>query len=180
MNKVFGLKSEFAYLKEDASRIVISYNLTEVDDTHAEWVEVYVYKKQRSHLDFAEIKKAIIDDINATTDEKILNGYEWTILHGDDEGKTVKVWLSKENQENFKTKHDAAAAYPNLVTFPMKYKISEDEEEKAVYEVFQSFEELVQFYLGGLAYIETCYQEGWAIKDNFDFSPYNNSETVEE
>jgi hypothetical protein len=62
----------------------------------------------------------------------------------------------------------------------MKYKISEDDDEKAVYEVFQSFEELVQFYLGGLAYIETCYQEGWAIKDNFDFSPYNNSETVEE
>ena len=180
MNKVFGLKSEFAYLKEDASRIVISYNLTEVDDTHAEWVEVYVYKKQRSHLDFAEIKKAIIDDINATTDEKILNGYEWTILHGDDEGKTVKVWLSKENQENFKAKHDAAKEYPDLVTFPMKYKVSEDEEGKALYEIFQSFEELVQFYLGGLAYIESCYQAGWAYKDSVDFSIYQTPENTEE
>jgi hypothetical protein len=91
MNKMYGLKADFAYLKEDASRIIIGYNFTEVDENYAEWNEVYVYKKQRSHLSFSEIKKAIIDDINATTDAKILNGYEWTILHGDDEGKTVKV-----------------------------------------------------------------------------------------
>lgn len=180
MNKVNGLKSDFAYLKEDASRIIIGYNYKEVSNDMAEWIEVYVYKKQRSHLSFSEIKKAIIADIDACTDEKILNGYEWTILHGDDEGKTVKVWLSKENQNNFKAKHDAAKEYPNLVTFPMKYKISEDSDEKAVYEVFQSFEELVQFYLGGLAYIESCYQEGWEVKDGIDFSVYETPNGGEE
>jgi len=180
MNKVNGLKSDFAYLKEDASRIIIGYNYKEVSNDMAEWIEVYVYKKQRSHLSFSEIKKAIIADIDACTDEKILNGYEWTILHGDDEGKTVKVWLSKENQNNFKAKHDAAKEYPNLVAFPMKYKISEDSDEKAIYEVFQSFEELVQFYLGGLAYIESCYQEGWEVKDGIDFSVYETHNGGEE
>lgn len=179
MNKVNGLKSEFAYLQEDASRIIIGYNYHEVDETHAEWNEVYVYKKQRSSLSFAEIKKAIKDDIDSDTDDKILCGYEWTILHGDDEGKTVKVWLSKENQNNFKAKHDAAKEYPDLVTFPMKYKVSEDENENAIYEVFESFEELVRFFVGGLGYIETCYQAGWAIKDSIDFSVYK-TDNVEE
>ena len=58
--------------------------------------------------------KLVIEDINTLTDEKILNGYEWTILHGADAGKTVKVWLSKENQNNFKAKHDAALVYPEI------------------------------------------------------------------
>lgn len=180
MNKVQGKKSEFAPVREDASRVIVSYGFKAIDEENATWNEIYFYKKQISQLPFAAIKSAIIADIDADTDAKILNGYEWTILHGDDEGKTVKVWLSKENQNNFKAKHDAAKEYPDLVTFPMKYKVSEDEEGKALYEIFQSFEELVQFYLGGLAYIESCYQDGWAYKDSVDFSIYQNPENTEE
>lgn len=179
MNKVQGKISEFAPIYQDASRVVVCYGYQEIDSENATWNEIYFYKKQISQLSFADIKKAIIADIDADTDEKILCGYEWTVLHGDDEGKVAKVWLSKENQTNFKAKHDAAAAYPDRVTFPMKYKIAEDDDEKAIYEVFQSFEELVAFYLGGLAYIEACYQAGWATKDAIDFSVYN-SETSEE
>ncbi len=116
--------------------------------------------------------KLVIEDINKLTDEKILNGYEWTILHGADAGKTVKVWLSKENQNNFKAKHDAALVYPEIVTFPMTYKVSEDDSGKAVYEVFESIQELAQFYLGGLAYIEQCYGAGWQMKDSLKAEDY--------
>lgn len=179
MNKVHGKKSEFAPIREDASRVIVSYGFAAIDEETATWNEIYFYKKQISQLSFADIKKAILADIDADTDEKILNGYEWTILHGDDEGKAVKVWLSKENQNNFKAKHDAAKEYPDLVTFPMKYKVSEDENEKAIYEVFESFEELARFFVGGLGYIETCYQAGWAIKDSIDFSVYKTDNMEE-
>ena len=115
----------------------------------------------------SELRQMAIERINAHTDQLILTGYQWTVLHGNDAGKTVKVWLSKENQDNFKAKHDAALVYPDRVRFPMTYKISEVNH-KAVYEVFESIQELAAFYLGGLAYIEACYNAGWAEKDAVD------------
>ena len=107
-----------------------------------------------------------IEAIDTRTDAKILNGYQWTVLHGADACKTVNVWLSAENQSNYKAKHDVALAYPQLVTFPMRYKISEDEQKRAIYEEFQDINELATFYLGGIAYIERCTDEGWEEKDN--------------
>ena len=118
--------------------------------------------------DIEQLRQVIEDHINAKVDANILCGYVWTVLHGDDAGKTVKVWLSKENQDNFKAKHDAALIYPDKVRFPMTYKISEVNH-KAVYEVFESIQELATFYLGGLAYIEACYNAGWAEKDAVDY-----------
>lgn len=113
-----------------------------------------------------------IEAIDTRTDAKILNGYQWTVLHGADAGKTVSVWLSAENQNNYKAKHDAARMYPQLVTFPMTYKISEDEENNAIYETFQNIDELAKFYLGGIAYIEQTVANGWREKDAVDLSLY--------
>lgn len=118
--------------------------------------------------DIEKVRQTIEDHINAKVDANILCGYPWTVLHGPDAGKDVKVWLSEENQNNFKAKHDAALIYPDKVKFPMTYKISEVNH-KAVYEVFQSIEELATFYLGGLAYIESCYNAGWSEKDAVDY-----------
>lgn len=174
-NKVFGMKSDFAYLREDASRIVVGYDYKEIDETHAEWYEIYFYKVNVSKLTLQQIKDAIDKDIDEQTDEKILNSYQWEVLNGEDEGLVVNVWLSKENQSNFKAKHDVAKEYPNLVTWPMKYKVSEIEEDgkkRPVYEYFQNIEELVQFYIGGLNYIEECYNAGWVRKDSIDLDPY--------
>lgn len=173
MNKVSGKKSDFAYVREDSSRIVIGYGLKKVTGQNLyEWYEIYIYKTQISQLTLKVVKDSIWDDINARTDEAILCGMDWTIQHGTDEGKEIKVWLSKENQENYKAKHDAAIQYPELVTFPMKYKVGEDEEGNAVYENFQNINELAQFYLAGLSYIEQCYNAGWTEKDSIDWTPY--------
>lgn len=128
------------------------------------------YRHEFSHKPTKmELKQVIDDHINAITDEKILSGYQWTVKHGPDEGKTVNVWLSAENKENYKAKHDAAIIYPAKVPFPVRFKISEDSEHKPIYEVFENLEELATFYLGGLAYIEQCVNEGWAEKDSVDY-----------
>lgn len=119
-----------------------------------------------------EIKKTIIGWYDQQTDAAILSGYEWTVKHGYNEGQTVRVWLSAENQNNYKAKHDAARMYPQLVTFPMTYKISEDEENNAIYETFQNIDELTEFYLGGIAYIEQTVANGWRKKDAVDLSLY--------
>ena len=119
-----------------------------------------------------EIKTTITDWYDRQTDAAILSGYEWAVRHGPNEGQTVKVWLSQENQNNYKAKHDAARMYPQLVTFPMTYKISEDEKRNAVYETFQDIDELAEFYLGGIDYIEQCVKRGWQKKGALDMALY--------
>lgn len=180
MNKVFGKKTDFAPIKEDASRVIISYGYVEVDEENATWLEIYLYKKQISQITLADVKAAIIADIDAQTDGKILEGYEWTILHGDETkakkdrriGETIKVWLSRENQDNFKEAHRLACLDATKV-IPIKFKINEDEDKKAIYETFKTFDELNQFYLGAFAYIkQNCLDAGWVEKDSIDFSPY--------
>lgn len=160
MKKVFGKKKEFSLLKVEGSQIVIGYGMADAGNGNATWYEIRFNRKQKGSLTIEEVKEAVIECINSLVTERILSGYEWTVLHGSDEGKTVKVWLSAENQANFKAKHDTAVAHPDLVAFPIKYKVSEDEDKNPVYENFQTLEELVRFYLGGVAYIESCYQAG--------------------
>ena len=50
MNKVCGNKTDFALIREDASRIIFSYSYKAIDDNLGEWYEVYVYKKQFNQI----------------------------------------------------------------------------------------------------------------------------------
>lgn len=180
MNKVNGKKTSFAPIREDGSRITICYGLTKASGDLYEWYEIYLPKKQNAQLTLQLVKDAIENDINSRVDEKILCSYPWTVLHGDDAGKDVKVWLSKENQSNFKAKYDLHFTKPEALTFPTIYKIAEDDDHNAVFEVFQNFEELETFYLGGIAYIEQCYQAGWQEKGGIDWTPYEDYFKTEE
>lgn len=186
MNKVFAPKECYVPIREDNSRTIISYEyVAEEDGINATWYEIYIPKNQKKSVSFNEVCDAIIEDINARVTEKIVTGYTWKVLHGEDEGLVANVWLSTENQTNYKAKHDTALQYPQLVEFPMQYKIGEQEvqqqgeedertetKKRAVYEYFANIQELAQFYLEGVSFIESCYKEGWAKKDSMDFEPY--------
>ena len=106
-----------------------------------------------------------MDFINSKTDARILSGYQWSVLHGKDSGRMVNVYLSKENRENIKAKYDLAISKPELVPFPLKYKISEEEDTTPIYEYFQNASELEAFHIGSLNFIDSCINEGWSEKD---------------
>lgn len=162
MNKMNGKSGDFAYLKEDGSRMVVGYGLKELENGLWEWYEVELNKKQVNQVSLQVVKDAIIADIDAQTDENILDGYEFT---PEGEEQPITVWLSKESQTNFSEAH-------RLQIVPVKFKLNETEDKQPIYHTFETFEELDRFYVGGVAYINQCLNEGWARKDSIDWTPY--------
>ncbi len=160
MNKVFGKQTDFAPIREDASRVIISYGYEIVDEENATWIEIYLYKKQISQVSLADVKEAIIADINARTDEKILTGFIWN---------EKPVWLSDENQRNFSEADRKAEKNPDIL--PIVFKIGE-QDGTPVYHTFETYEELDGFYTQAFAYIQQCLVNGWTEKDGIDWEPY--------
>ena len=160
--KTSGLLADFAPIRDEGTRITICYGLTKAIGELYEWLEIYLPKKQNAQLTFQMVKDAIIADIDAQTDDKILDGYEFT---PDDEEQPITVWLSKESQTNFSEAH-------RLQIVPVKFKLNETADKQPIYHTFKTFEELNRFYVGGVAYINQCLNEGWARKDSIDWTPY--------
>lgn len=102
-----------------------------------------------------EVLAVIVSHVNEQTDLKILTGYEWN-------GK--KVWLSSENQFNFKAAYDVAVQTEGA-TLPIKFKLGEDENGLPVYHTFKSMNAFSDFYTNALAFIIGALNEGWAEKD---------------
>ncbi len=151
MNKVSGLRSDFAYMSEDESRVVIGYDLKETDSL-CEWYEVYLYKKQNSQITLQMVKDAIITDINERVKNKIIGGFVWN---------EKPIWLSEENQMNF-----AQAVVP--VTF----KIGEEADGSPIYQEFTTKTDLKNFVEACVLWKQQCLNDGWAEKDGIDWSPY--------
>jgi len=165
MNRIYGLQSDFALIKEDANRVVVGYGLIpEADGEHATWYEIDFYKKQ-GKPGLAVIKDAIKADINAATDERIIKGFVWN-------GKNV--YLSAENQRNFSEAQRIAAANPEAI-LPVKFKLGEDENGDPIYHTFESAEELTAFYLAAVAYVNQQLAAGWDEKDSIDWSEYESA-----
>ena len=97
--------------------------------------------------------------INGMTDKKILSGFVW---------KDNPVWLSSENQFNFKAAYDLAFQ-TNGASLPARYKLGEDKEGNPIYFDFEDLATFQDFYTGAIAYIQKCINDGWEIKDGVDY-----------
>ncbi len=169
MNKVFGTISEFTPVREEGSRIVISYGMESVDENNATWKEVYLPKKQTPSICLKDVRDAIINDIDASTEEKIISGFVWNGL---------PVWLSNENQFNFKAAYDLAVQLKGS-TLPITFKLGESpsaaEEgsgNNPVYFTFEDMQTFKDFYTKSVTYINQCLIDGWKEKDDMDWGPY--------
>ena len=112
-----------------------------------------------------EIHATIDAYYNGLVDEKIATGYEW---HG------TPVYLSMENQINFKAAHDLCVQNGSVLGGALKFKLSEDENGVPVYYTFTELAELGEFYSGAVAFNNTCLNEGWAKKDSVDWKQYKD------
>lgn len=90
--------------------------------------------------------KAIVDE-NMRCDNKILQDMVWN---------GYNVWLSMENQFNFKAVFDLAQQ--GMPVLPVTFKFGDEFHE------FTTLEELTSFYLASVKWAQTCLGECWQNK----------------
>lgn len=121
----------------------------------------YMEQEYRHRPSTDEIRTLVCDWINQQTDEKILSGFSF-------EGNLV--WLSTENQFNYKAAYDLAVQSAGA-TLPVTFKLGTDD--KPCYRTFNTVDELSDFYVKAMAHVQTSLAEGWAAKDAFDPTLYS-------
>lgn len=102
-----------------------------------------------------EVLEMITNLVNNITDEKILSGFVWNDTH---------IWLSTENQFNFKAAYDVAVQTSGM-SLPVKFKLGEQDGVPQYY-VFDTMEKFTDFYTKAMAFIMQTLNEGWEEKDN--------------
>lgn len=113
--------------------------------------------------DIEVIKSTINNYYNELCSDEILKGFK---LDSD------IVWLSQENQMNYKIHYDFALVNnQNKLEFkPIKIKIGDETESK--YHTFQSFEEYQKFVFDYTEHIQNTISKYWNTKDAIDWSKY--------
>lgn len=126
-------------------------------------VSGYTWRERFMHKPTAdEVKKTIIEQINKRVDDEILNGFKWN---------GIPVYLSKENQFNFKVVYDMAERSAEE-TLPVKFKLGENEDGVPQYHEFTTIEDLRDFYKQAMNYVNKTLLNGWAEKDNIDMEAF--------
>ena len=134
----------------------VRWDVQEHEDGSADYMEAEFAHKPTDE----EIKAAVIGWYNQQTDQAILSGFEY-------EGSPV--WLSAENQFNYKSAYDLAVQTDGG-TLPVKFKFGTDEQ--PVYRVFDTLPELKDFYTKAMRHIQDTLEAGWQRKDTFDLAQY--------
>lgn len=120
------------------------------------WTEAII--KPKPSLE--QIKSFILNTINKYTDERIVSGFEWN---------GMQVWLSSENQFNYKAAYDLAVQ-TNGANLPTVFKFGDSDNPQ--YHKFDTIEELQDFYTKAMAYINEQLAIGWVKKDSINWDDY--------
>lgn len=161
-------KTQYApYKKIGDKQVVIMWDFKPITKTNAKGevknTPLAVWQEERfDHVPtLSEIKTLIKKYYNDIVDQKILSGFTWN---------GMKVWLSSENQFNYKAAYDLAVQ-TNGAILPITFKFGDDDEVK--YHEFSDLKEMSEFYLSSIAYIQNTLAEGWAKKDAIDWKLYD-------
>lgn len=129
------------------------------EETHEDGVSYYEIEF-RYRPSSEQIKQAVINGYNSLVDEKILSGFVW---------QGIPVWLSTENQFNYKAAYDLAVQTGGA-NLPIVFKLGDNTQ--PVYYKFDNIVSLSDFYMQAMTYINTCLAEGWAKKDAINWDDY--------
>ena len=156
------------FQKIGKSRCIVRWDYTPimVQNSRGETVESQIAKWQEQSFDYMptidEIRDLIFAYYNQQTDKKILSGFTW---------KGMQIWLSQENQFNYKAFYDFAVQ-TNGSNLPITIKTGDNS--NISYYTFNTIDEFRNFYAEMLSFIQTTVQDGWTKKDSINFSEYSS------
>ena len=166
MIRVTNKKEKYIPIVDMGDRVKISfdyevfYNVDEegnkTPSNVGTWTEAIITPKPS----LSQIKSFILGEINKRTDEKIVSGFVWN---------DMQVWLSTENQFNYKAAYDLAVQ-TNGANLPTVFKFGTTD--NPTYHKFDTVEELTDFYTKAMIYINEQLAIGWAKKDLIDWDNY--------
>jgi hypothetical protein len=157
------------YNMVNENHVVIMWDYKPIIKTNAKGVEVEtplaIWQEYTfNHIpSIDEIKNVINSYYNTLTNQKILNGFIWNGMN---------VWLSTENQLNYKTAYDLSLQ-TNGSTLPLTFKFEKNNE--ICYYEFKNIADFSDFYVSMTNYIQKTLKEGWIKKDSIDYSFFNPS-----
>lgn len=107
-----------------------------------------------------KIQDLIYDWYNKQTDKAILEGFVW---------KDMPIWLSSENQFNYKAAFDLAMMSDGA-NLPIKFKFGTTKD--PIYYTFETVGDLSDFYMQAMSYINNTLDKGWQQKDSINWNKY--------
>lgn len=150
-------------INEDGTYLLM-WHYQAIDENSGTWIEDLYFEKPS----LQNVQNSIIDSINADIDEKILSGFVWN---------DMQVWLSSENQFNYKAAFDLAIQTQGA-NLPLRFKFGS--KLKPSYHTFNTVEELQEFYVDAMTYVNTCLEIGWNEKDSINWDEYNIDKILKE
>lgn len=162
MEKVYGSpKRQDGLYKVGRDKYELIYGFGEDEQGGWNWRKRFNYKPTMS-----EIRDVVISLINEETNKRILTGFTWG-------GKPV--WLSAENQMNFKSSHDIAVQSDGA-NLPVKFKLGENEDGAPVYHTFTKVEPFTDFMTKAVAFINSTLNDGWKEKDSVAWTKFETEQ----
>lgn len=134
----------------------IRWDVQQADDGSATYMEEDFDHKPTED----EIKDTVIVWYNEQIDTNILSGFIY---------EDSVVWLSTENQFNYKAAYDLAVQTEGK-SLPVMFKLGSEEE--PVYKTFETLDVLADFYTRAMSHVQSTLQNGWKSKDNFKLENY--------
>lgn len=138
------------------NKYIVRWDFISVDDNIVE----FQYKEFNYKPQLSEIKELITNYYNVKINKKIVEGFIY---------KNVNVWLSNENQFNYKIAYDVTIQ-KNGSNLPITFKFGSTE--NPYYMDFTTIQDLEDFYFKMFDYIQSVLREGWDIKNNINWNCY--------
>ena len=166
MVRVTDLKDKYAPIEKTANGIyIIRWDYVEdVNEGEGPKIATWTYEKFSNLPSLEYIKSMINDYYNKQISESIMSGFEWN---------GYRVWLSIENQTNYKNTLDLAIQTEGE-SLPAVFRFGTIESSE--YYEFKTVDELKEFWIGCNNHIQKCLTDGWKIKDSIDWSKYQIEE----
>lgn len=134
----------------------VRWDVNEHEDGSADYMEENFLGKPSDEV----IRSVVLGWYNERINEAILSGFIY---------ENMPVWLSTENQFNYKAAYDLAVQTSGA-TLPVTFKFGTDDEPQ--YREFITLEDLTDFYTKAMQHVQNTLAEGWKKKDAFNLDQY--------